>query len=518
MSRRIIFMIEVKEILYRWCQGMGKKALARSLGISRNTIREILNQALGLGLQKDSSIAELDIVVEKLQEARSRKRDNSHSIQMKLISYHDQIKSWLEIPYMTITQMVRLMAELGETISETSMRTYVRTHFDKKSKTTVHLVTIPGQQAQVDFGYVGLMKDPVLNKMRKTYAFIMTLSHSRHRFVRFVFRQDTKTWIDCHMRAFHFFNGVPHTILLDNLKSGVIKPDIYDPILNRAYGDLEKHYGFVIDPAKVREAKHKGKVERSVAIARQQIIAGRDYASIDSANVYALIWCKDEIAHRVTRTTGKTPWDLFTHEDHPALKPLPSVEFESPVWQQGIVHKDQHIVFDRSFYSVPFQYVEQTVWIRATQKVVQIFLDIKLIKTHVRANEKGQWITDQFDYPESARIFLEQDELYCLAKGREVGNATDEFITLILTPPSLTHRRKAQAVLRLAEKYGAERLEAACRRAIAFGNLEYKSLENILEKKLDKASLEPVTLPMVKSDKGVFLREPREFSAQMEVS
>lgn len=231
---------------------------------------------------------------------------------------------------MTVTQMVRLLSELGETISEGSLRNYVKANLKARQKTTLHIVTKPGQQGQVDFGYVGLMRDSITNKSRKTYAFIMTLSHSRLRFVRFVFRQDVSTCIDYHIRAFNFFNGMPHTILLDNLKSGVNKPDIYDPLINRAYADLERHYGFIVDPAKVRIPRHKGKVERSVTIVKQQLIAGRNYDSIDTANRAAFDWCKNEIAHRVTRTTGETPWNLFIREETFALKSLPETDFECP--------------------------------------------------------------------------------------------------------------------------------------------------------------------------------------------
>ena len=509
-------MIEVKEVLYLWTQGISKKAISRTLGMSKNTVREILTQASGFGLQPNSTVEALEKIIEKLQEQRNQKPVKPNTIQAKLACYHDQIATWRLTPNMTITQMVRLFAELGEILGETSLRTYIRNHFDSKIKTTVHMVTTPGQQAQVDFGYVGLMKDPISLKMRKSYAFIMTLSHSRHRFVRFVFRQDSKTWVDCHIRAFNFFNGVPHTILLDNLKAGVTKPDIYDPILNRTYGELEKHYKFIIDPAKIRIARHKGKVERSVTIVRQQILAGRTYESIDIANDKALTWCKDEIAHRITRTTGKTPWDLYLEEDKPALKPLPKKAFECPTWQEGLVHRDLHIVFGGSFYSIPHQYVNKKIWIRATEKVVQCFADTILIKTHVRASCKGSWVTDHFDYPESAREFLEKDEAFCLSEAKKIGPATLAFITSIITPSSLTRRRKAQAILRLGVIYGEQRLEDACLRAVNFGNTTYESIKNILEKNLDKQT---VTLDKTAASKaltGVFLRAACTFSASQE--
>lgn len=514
MTRRIVKMIEVKEVIYRWCQGVGKKTMQRSLGLARNTIREIINQALGLGLTRTSAFDEIEKITDKLQQMRNLKKQNPSSVQVKLKLHHEQIKDWLDMPYMTVTQMIRLFAEQNHTVSETSLRTYVRNNFNVKPKTTVHMATTPGQQAQVDFGYVGLMIDPKSKKMRKTHAFIMTLSHSRHRFVHFVFRQDALTWIDCHIRAFNFFGGVPHTIILDNLKAGVIKPDIYDPIVNRAYGELERHYSFVVDPAKVRVAKHKGKVERSVTIIKQQLVAGRDYKSIDDANAKALIWCNDDIAHKITRTTGKTPMELFIKEDKHALKPLPLNEFEFPIWQEALVHRDQHIVFMYSFYSVPHQYVNQTVWVRGTLHIIQIFVNEKLIKTHPRATEKGQWVTDQLDYPEHARIFLEQDAPYCLAKAKEMGTSVDQFLTCILTPPSLTRRRKAQAVLRLAEIYGKERLEAACKRALQFDNLKLRSLKKILEDELDKLALPEEGSPLpIHNTTGMFLRNPNEFKA-----
>jgi len=112
----------------------------------------------------------------------------------------------------------------------------------------------------------------------------MSLSCSRHKYVRFVFHQDVDTWLDCHERAFSFFGGVPKRIILDNLKSGVIKPDIYDPAINRAYADMEHHYGFVADPAREEPLKHKGKVERTVPIVRKHLLAGRTFLDITDAS------------------------------------------------------------------------------------------------------------------------------------------------------------------------------------------------------------------------------------------
>ncbi|UWZ79782.1 DDE-type integrase/transposase/recombinase [Geoalkalibacter halelectricus] len=139
--------------------------------------------------------------------------------------------------------------------------------------------------------------------MRQLWVFVLTLSFSRHRFVRFVERQDLPSWLDCHVRAFEFFGGVPKTVLLDNLKAGVVRPDLYDPTINRAYAELERHYGFVADPAKVATPEHKGKVERQVPVVRQQLVAGRSYVDLADLNQKALLWCREQVGREIHGTS-----------------------------------------------------------------------------------------------------------------------------------------------------------------------------------------------------------------------
>ena len=175
---------------------------------------------------------------------------------------------------MTGKQVWRLLKEVfGIEVGYTTVKRYLRKEFSfgRTRKATVRRETPPGEEDQVDFGYVGLMYDPMNERKRRAWAFIMTLSYSRHKFDCFVFRQDTDMWLDCHERAFVFFGGIPKRIILDNLKLGVVKSDIYDPTINRAYADMERHYGFVADPAKVGMGEHKGKVERAVPIVRKHL-------------------------------------------------------------------------------------------------------------------------------------------------------------------------------------------------------------------------------------------------------
>jgi transposase len=241
-------MIEVDEILYRFLKGMSKRRIVSSLGLSRNTVKSILFQAKACGLEKASCESDLARIKESLFALRQNDKRSLRPARGYIAEHHEQIASWLLMPHMTVTQMVRLFKEADKDISESSLRRYIREHFPSLSHSTVHLETKPGQQAQVDFASVGLMKDPLSQKVRKAYEFIMTLSYSRYRFVRFVFKQDVQTWIDCHIRAFHFFGGVPETIMPDNLKSGIEGADLYDPVINRTYGELKSIMGLSVIP------------------------------------------------------------------------------------------------------------------------------------------------------------------------------------------------------------------------------------------------------------------------------
>ena len=505
-------MIEISEILYRWTKQMPKKRIAKSLGMSINTIRKVIRKVIrkaeSLGMQQtEKDLNKISAISEKIKVKFVNKKNTT--AQSAIAIYHDQIRLWHSQRDMTITQMQRLLKEQNFSVSYSSLMRYVSKHFPKTYTSTVVLHTPPGKEAQVDFGYVGHMFDPVMQRLRKAYAFVMTLSYSRYRFVRFVFKQDSPTWIDCHIRAFEFFGGVPETVILDNLKSGVIKPHIYDPTINKAYAELERYYGFVIDPTKIATPTHKGKVERSIPIVRQQLIAGREYSSIVEANEKSLSWCRYEIAHRVTRTTGETPWARFTRDEKSKLLDLPVKPYECPIWQSGIVHKDHHVVVAGSFYSVPTNYIGRTVWIRVGNEDVQIFFNDTCIKIHAKSKTTGSWVTDSRDYPEKARAFIELDKKTCQKKAKALGEKVYAFIEPLLSPFSRTQQRKALAIFRLADQYGGSRLNKACGRALLFENNEIGCLTRILEKSLEAQSVQS-DHQKIDLD-GAFLRNPSEF-------
>jgi len=519
-------MNEIMEMIYQWHQGSGFKEIRRSLGYDRNTIRKYVRLAQAAGVERGSPFPQECELVHRLKEVHVPAILRETPGQDQIAPHREWIdglrkESETKKEEITAKQVWRLFREkTGLPIGYSTMKRYLRSQFQIGAPpVTVRLEVEPGSQAQVDFGSAGMIVDPATGQLRRAWAFILALSYSRHRFVRFVFRQDVATWIDCHIRAFEYLQGVPATVVLDNLKSGVIKPDIYDPVLNRAYGELERHYGFVADPAKVGLAKHKGKVERNVPVVRQHLLAGRNFRDIDEANERALKWCRQEIGMEIHGTTKRRPFEVFQNEETAHLKPLPSESFECPLWKKCTVHPDHHIVFDRSYYSLPTRFIGQQVWARGGRHFVRIFLNEELIKTHARAVRPGTWRTDHSDYPPEKLAYLMPAPTHCRSKAAQIGPQTESFIRQILGDHAMRNLRKAQAVLRLAEKYGPAAMETAAERAIAFGNFQYRSLKTILEKGWLRMAQTPSQLSLPLSPLGQrFLRPPEYFAPGKEVA
>lgn len=496
-------MIEISEVLYQWQQGRSKSKIAESLGISRPTLRKYLDLAMKAGLSRLSSAEGMAAIALSVQDAVAEGKSTAAPIREAIAVYHDRIKELLAEKDMTARQVWRLLTESGVEFSERSINRYIRQIAPLEPAVTVRLEVPAGSQAQVDFGQVNLN---LLEKRKKVWAFVMTLSYSRHRFVRFVERQDSATWLDCHILAFNFFGGVPATVLLDNLKDGVVKPDLYDPTINRAYAELERHFGFIADPAKVRTPEHKGKVERNMPIVRQQLVAGRNYSDLAEANEKALSWARDEIGRRPNGTTHEAPLLRFERDERATLKALPDTRFDMPSWKECTVHPDHHVVFEKSYYSVPTRFVGKKVWVRGSFKVVDIYCKDALIKTHPASHRPGTWRTDLNDYPEGKKLFLQFQPAWCRKEAIRMGEHVGQMVDAVLTPHALVHLRKAQGILRLGERYGAQKLNEVCRYLLENGSTSHAGVKRLLEKGIPQQRVDAASPPV--SPEGARLLHP----------
>lgn len=511
---RTITVSVVKEILYQDIKGFSQRKIAASLGISKTTVQKYCNLAKSEGynaLLSNERVEEIALKVHQLvyQPASNREKKALD----KISQYHDRISDLLKENYITHKQIHRILSEEGIKFSQRSLNRYIAHYFPKQIKSTVHLKTKAGEEAQVDYAYVGILFN------RKIYAFIMTLSHSRYRYVEFVTSQNTKSWIQSHINAFNFFGAVPKSVILDNLKSGVLKPDIYDPTINQSYAELSRHYGFVADPAKVYKPEHKGKVERSVRMVKEQIIAGRRFQNLAELNQYALKWASEINCNETCSSTGRKPIDLFNQEDLPSMLALPSEAFDIPRWTEAKVHLDHHYTVDGNFYSVPTEFIGKTLQIRVGLRTINAYENHKLIKSHIRHYGKGQWITDENDYPKYVAKYLAQDAKYCLEASQKIGDSTFELMKIVLQTETKGAIRKAHAILRLSITYGNERLDNASLRALTFDNYDYKTLKNILEKSLDQKNTKGFSVKLIDQDqtKYAYLGDRSSYLSSMEV-
>jgi transposase len=512
-------MAIIREVLYQNRKKVSSRNIAKAFNMSNTTIKKYIKLAKAHGYTDSITDDQLQAITLKVEKNLYAKPSNNKALaMMALIPYKDTIQDWLKEPNMTHTQMYRLLSQENIEVSRRSISRFVKIHFPQLLKSTIHLTTQPGQEGQVDFGYVGMMKDRN-GQLRKTYAFVMCLSHSRYRYVEFVTSQDQLSWSRLHINAFQFFGGIPSRIILDNLKAGVIKSNIYDPTLNETYSELSRFYRFTIDPAKAYKPEHKGKVERSIRIVKEQLIAGKAYLDIDQANTEAIKWCKNEISHRVCSTTGTKPIDTFLLEEKARLIMLPSGLFDMPAWSNCKVHKDHHFVAKGNFYSVPTKYIGEEITVRIGIKTVSAYFKHEIIKTHPRNFDTGKWVTDEKDYPKSALCHLENTPSKCLNSAKIIGDATYKIVSKTLDSGSRIGLRKAQAILRLGEKYDNNRLEAACLRAVMYDNYSYKTISNILKNKLDQQSTKSFGVNKVKDiSDSAYIRDPKEYSSDMEVN
>ncbi|MGQ9569216.1 MAG: IS21 family transposase, partial [Anaerolineae bacterium] len=338
----------------------------------------------------------------------------------------------------------------------------------------------------------------------------LVLSYSRHMFVRVVFRLDVRTWLLCHVLGLDFLGGVPRRIVLDNLADGVLKPDLYDPKFNRAYAELAHHYGFLIDPCRSGHAQDKPRVERSVPYVRNSFWRGREFASQEEANREAIRWCLEVAGRRIHGTTRQRPLELFEREEQARLLPLPAEPWEMREWTTAKVAPDAHCHVAKAFYSVPWPLIGCQLEVCVTENTVQFFKGGEIVKTHPRV-PAGQRHTDFADLPADRIAFFQRTPQWCLRRAGELGPHVGEAVAQVLAVHTLYNLRQAQGILRLEEKYGARRLDAACERALAYGDPRYRTIKNILARGMDE---QPVDLAPHDGSRtvGAFLHGQQHFA------
>ena len=479
-------MIDVVELYQHWHAGRRVGELSASLGLDPKTVRKYLAPALAAGMTPGGpplGVPEWRALAEGWFPELSD-RSLRQPTWPAIAAHHDTIKDLIGKVHVTTVHQ-RLRDDHGLEVSESSLRRYIEAEFAEevaRSNVRVLRETPPaGEEAQVDYGLLGRWRDPVTGRVRRVWAFIMVLSCSRMLFVRPVLTMDMAAWVECHVEAFSFFGGVVARLTPDNLKTGVVKPDLYDPLINKAFGELADYYGCLVDPARVRKPRDKPRVERPVPYVRDSFFAGRaeEFESLFGMQADALRWCRQVANVRHHRgLDGLTPHELFCAEEQRALLPLPHTPFELCRWTARKVPPDIHVKAGRTLYSVPWQHIGAVVDIKERSGTVEIYKGGKLVCIHVRL-ERGKQ-TNYDHYPPEKVAFFMRTPQWCRRRAGEIGTSTLQVVEALMEVNALYRLRQAQGVVGLADKHGAERLERACAKALWAGDPTYRTVKGIL--------------------------------------
>ena len=515
MARRTFDVIDVTEILVHWHAGRSLNEMSDSLGVDRKTIRKYVAPAVAAGIAPGGPAKSEGEWQELVREwfpglSDSRLRQVTWPA---IGEHHEYIVEQLKAGVRMSTIHQRLRDERGLAASVASFRRYVAACVPEEARRSQVTVWNPrpseaGEQAQIDYGILGRWLDPVTGKMRTVWAFVMVLACSRHMFVRPVVKMDQRAWTECHVEAFAFFGGVPARLVPDNLKTGVDKPDLYDPKINRSYAELAEHYGCLIDPARAVKPRDKPQVERPMPYVRDSFWRGREFASLEAMQAGAVRWSAEVAGRRACRPLeGAAPAAVFDAVEREAMRPLPAEPFVLASWARAKVGPDIHAQVNRVLYSVPWRHLGKTADVRITASMVQFFIGGELVKTHPRKMRGKQ--TDFADYPPEKIAFHMRTPQWCRRQAAGIGPSCEYLIGELLTDNALYRLRAAQGVIGLAGKHDPSRLEAACAKAIAAGDPSYRTVRGILA-----AGAERDQLPAAAGDGGAaaFLRGPASFA------
>lgn len=487
--------MEYREILRRLKLKQSIRSIHRDTGYSRDLIRKVRDVAKEKGWFEASSLPKEQEIVKFIEPNQSK----THPLD----KIKQKIKQWVESGY-TYIVIAKLVNEHCYNYNEITVRRYIQRQFPKMSKPICRRHFNPGETAEVDFGYLGVMYDASEQRNRKVWLFSMRLNYSRYCYRELVFNQQASTFFLCHVHAFEYFGGVPHKIVCDNLKSAVIQASLQEPLVNKSYQMLAEHYGFLISANKPATPQHKGGVEKDIDYVKRNFYPifiehqkqqGRTIPHGADCKKELAQWTKQtDITHQI-KYTNATP-DMLFSEEQPLLLPLRFDRWDPITWYHRKVGDDWKVQINKAFYSVPYQYIGKkvTAYINSTEVVV--FYNYEQIACHRRANRDWQRVINPHHAPPNYDEYLNSTSVGVKRWAALIGQPTLELATIILHQRQVDGLRPARALCALSKTYSDQRLNNACHRALYYRLYSFHNVKNILKQNLDQLPLEQTTTDM----------------------
>jgi transposase len=522
MAFREVLVTQVKEVLRAWLGGAGKRPAARRADVDVKTAMRYIKAARAAGLVRDGDESQLTdellgAVVAAVRPGRPAGRGSSWDA---LAARKDEITAWVK-EGLTLVKIGELLARSGTVVPYRTLARFAAAEcgYSSSSQRTVTVPVAdgkPGEEVQIDFGYLGMIPDG--DRRRKVYALVFTAVFSRHCFVFLTFTQTTAAVIAGCEAAWEFFGGMFRVLIPDNLKPVVDKADRLAPRWNRDWLEYMQARGLVADPARVRAPQDKGRVESGVKFARRSFFAGEKFAGIADGQRRVGHWRRIRAGMRAHGSTRQRPAEVFARLEAPALLPAPAEPCRAPVWSEAKVGRDFHVRAGNAFYSVPWRLAGQQVSVRADGALVKIYCRGQVIRAHPQQSAGGR-VSETADFPPDTDIYARRDvdKLARMAAAR--GESIGAYAARILdTPLPWTKMRAVYTLIGLARTYGDSAVEQACEAALELDVISVSKIKSIVEKGSETQAAQVAARHRQAGDAAArataarFARDPREFA------
>ena len=488
MPRRRLSVRTIREVLrLRWQCKLSEREIGATCHISGTAVRSYLQRAKDAGLSWP--------LPEDLQDAQL---EQMLFPPLPRVGVDDRPTiNWTDVGKQLKRKGVTLRV-LWEEYRHGNSQGYSYSQYCKLYAAWLHTAADPvmlqehkaGDRLFVDYaGHTMPITDAHTGEVTQAQIFVAAMGASNYTFVDATLTQSLPDWIGSHVRCFAFLGGAPRIVVPDNLKSGVTAPSRYEPDINPTYLKLANHYGVAVVPARVRKPRDKAKAENAVLQVERRILARlRNHKFHTLADLKeAILTLLSTHNEEVTRSLGSSRKALFESIDLPELRPLPEQPFEEGVWSKARVNVDYHIVVEDHRYSVPFDLCGRMVDVHVSASVVEIFVDTTRVASHRRSTARYRFTTVKAHMPANHQYVQWRDKEF-KEQACKHGPNTVQLIEQVLKSRPVPEQsyRSCQGILRLAQEYGSERMEAAALRAILTNVATYKSIKGILSSGLDK--------------------------------
>ena len=508
-------MLDIREVIHRLREQHSDRRIGREIKIDRSIVKKIRALSILHNWLDASTAMPNDEEIFKFWNSTS-KAQKSHPLDL----HRSHIEQWKKdgCSAVVIHQLLKDQCSCDPQ----SIRRYLNKYFPNQVDPVMVRNTVPGQDLDIDFGYLGKFFDDE-GIIRKAWVFSFRLRHSRRTYREVVLDQSSKTFLLAHTHAFEWFGGVSKNVILDNCKAAITQCTIDNDMIRRSYQELAEHYGFIISPCLPRTPEHKGGVEGDVKYTKSNFLcyflAQQKEKIIVMPELRELIpalarWGSEVADTHIVQGVGRSPLEIFKSEEEKALRPLPTNRWELTSWSQSTVRRDWRIMFDSSYYAVPYELIGKLVQVCATTSLVRIFYNHKEIAYHERSKKKWEYKRKVEYAPPLQEAVLQCSREGLLSLAEMVGSHTYQVTHEILSHPTIDKLRPVRHLLNLANKYSKERLEKACQRACRYKMFSYENIKNILINNLDQ---QPIDISseskIIQMPSYRFARDPADYKS-----